>query len=220
MNTFQLCQPFCSHRFMEPSYIASCVPTALVMHEKMPDVQPSTPACWLYWPLTLGRKVTSRESNLSLSSLLVPAAVAQPPDRPSLCPCSQCSWGQPAGTLFFCSCRAPSDFLSSLALPLAHLNPCYWFPISDFHPALVAPLDRRESFLLHGFLLSKYFECMMNQHLGCLIIGKMEQSSLRNSSFFGFPMKACSPWDLYMLMSLLAKENLVPYSLDFCATSM
>lgn len=117
------------------------------------------------YPLTLGRKGTSREINLSLSLMLVPAAVAQPAGGPSLCPCSQFSWGQPAVMLFFRSCMAPLTSLSSLASPVVPLNPCWWFPISDSHPALVAPLDRRENFLLHGFLLSKYFKCMTNKYL-------------------------------------------------------
>lgn len=120
--------------------------TALMVQEKMPGVQPSTPACWLPRPLALGRKVTSQKIHLSVSRLLVPAAVAQPPGGPSLCPCSPFSWGQPAVAIFFHSSRASLTSLPSLALPMAHLNPCWWFPVSDSHPALVAPLDRRVFF--------------------------------------------------------------------------
>lgn len=136
MNTFQFCQPCCSHSSMEPSCLASCVPTALIVHEKNAwcpsslPLQPVGSTC----PLTLGRKVTSREIALSLSLLLVPAAVAQPPGGPSLCPCSPVQLGSACCDALLPLLQGPSDFPLQPCLAHGSLEPLLMISYQWFAP--------------------------------------------------------------------------------------
>lgn len=153
-----------------------------------PDLPLQPRSLNLYSRLGHKRDLTGSQP-LSLSLLLVPDAVTQPFGL-SLCPLSLAQ-GQPAMNLFLYCLVIPGPLLL-LSLPLpcdGSLNPSLMMSYERSSPCAMDPFEGRGSFFSYIVLFSKYSEGMMNEYLGCLIIGKKEHSSLRNFSFFWFPIK-------------------------------
>lgn len=138
--------------------------TALMVQEKMPGVQPSTPACWL--PLSSG---LVKKSNITENPSFCE------PTAGSCCCGSTTRRAQPLSLLPIqlgsacCGDLLPllqglSDFPPQPCPAQGSLEPLLMISCQWFSPCPCGS-SWQESFLLYGFLLSKYFECMTNHTL-------------------------------------------------------
>lgn len=170
--------------------------TALIAHEKMPDVQPSTVARWLPLSSGLGKKSNITENQ----SFCEPTAG-------SCCCGSTTRRAQPLSLLpvqlgsACCDDLLPlwqglSDFPLQPCLAHGSLEPLLMISYQRFSPCPCGSSWQEREFSSLWLPPFQVFWVHDESYLGCLfpIIGEKEHSNLRNFSFFWFPMKACSPW--------------------------